>query len=186
MPGPSLDSLHTEEARAFLLEQFKDKVSIRALLDSFTAQIQLVENALWQLVVDRTIDTAVGTQLDRIGEILNRERGSDTDSDYRDRLKIQILINLASGTVEDIVEVFDRVVSPAEIQLRDGTDADFTIEVNDPITHAKGVRLAAYLDELRAAAVGALVYWHESAIPFGFLGDPDALGFGAGEFGTAG
>ncbi len=185
MAGPVLDLDHAGEALDLLLEQFKDKSKIEELLNSFSAQIQLVENAYWQLLTERTLANATGTTLDHIGEILNRQRGSETDSEYRARLQIQVLIYQSSGTAEDILAVFVMVAGAVSIQITEGTEADFYIEINDPVTEIIGARAAAYLKELKAAGVGGLTYWHSSATPFGFDGDPDALGFGDGEFANA-
>jgi hypothetical protein len=95
----------TAEAVANLIEQFRDKQNLGAFLSAFTDQIQDAENAAFELIDERTLDAAVGVQLDGLGEIIGLERGGLDDDDYRARLKAQIKINSSSGTINEILEI---------------------------------------------------------------------------------
>ena len=103
-----------------LLEQFKGKPNIEALANAIGAQLDEVHGFLEQLLTDRTIETAVGAQLDGIGdiEVLNRvEAGIMTgmedgmlpydvlsDDLYRQYLIWKIIKNTTRTTYPDIIK----------------------------------------------------------------------------------
>jgi len=109
---------HSEEAQGRLLEQFRESEKFKALVASYAAQVQELENVLFQLIDDRTIDTAVGVQLDGIGQIVGQAREGRTDDQYRLILKTRITINNSSGTVEDIIAVCDAVTGANTIEVQ--------------------------------------------------------------------
>lgn len=57
-----------------LLEQFKGKPNIEALCDVFDKQIKELTDAFDAIQYETSLDTAVGKQLDRIGDILGLTR----------------------------------------------------------------------------------------------------------------
>lgn len=96
---------HVEQGLSRLPEQFKDKPNIEGILTSWLTSVQVTEDRLFDLLNFRSIDTAIGVQLDYIGKIVGCERDGSSDSEYRDRIRLQILINTSEGTPNDILEI---------------------------------------------------------------------------------
>lgn len=101
----SYKSTHVTEALGNYIEKFKDKPRLLALTTAYIEQIQDLEDAFYQLITDRTIETAVGTQLDGIGSIVGEDREGRDDSDYRLAIRVRILLNLTDGTIEQVIEI---------------------------------------------------------------------------------
>ncbi len=84
--------------------------NIRKFLTALVGPVQSLEEALQQLLSERSIDTAIGEQLDQIGRIVNQERAGLDDETYRNYLRARISVNSSDGTVEDLIKVIDLVV----------------------------------------------------------------------------
>jgi len=154
---------HVAAATSRLCEQFKTKPNIKNLLATLVAPAQALENALWQLLTQRTIDQAIGVQLDALGTIVGRPRDGVTDDEiYRRYVRAQISVNKSHGSVEDILTIARLVVNDARAALivRNEGVAAFTLIV---VGVAMSDAVAAVLIKLtiRAAAAGVrpiLVY----------------------------
>ena len=83
---------HEDQAFNRLLEQFKDKPNIEALLKGWMKGVQTTEESLLDLLNNRSILTAFGVQLDYIGKIVGIKRGGRSDESYREAIQLQILI----------------------------------------------------------------------------------------------
>lgn len=102
---------HIESARNKLLYQFRDKPAITALLDSWTAKIQEVENVFWALKLLTGLYTSEGKQLEKIGQIVGEpDRNGQTDADYRLRILARITVNLSNGRREDLLLVLSMIL----------------------------------------------------------------------------
>ena len=96
---------HVTEALGNYIQRFKNKPRLMALTTAYLEQIQDLEDALFQLITDRTIETAVGPQLDGIGSIVGEDREGRDDDDYRLAIRVRILLNLTDGTIEQVIEI---------------------------------------------------------------------------------
>lgn len=93
-----LDAIdHTERAPGLLLWQYQDKPRMLAYLDILMGQVNSLEDLSQQLLVERSIDTAIGVQLDTIGKIVDLLRGTLTDSEYRLFLRGKVYCNVGDG-----------------------------------------------------------------------------------------
>lgn len=70
-----------------LVEQFRGKPRIEALLKAIAAQVQHLEDVATDLRENRWLDSAEGAQLDGLGRILGLPRGAWDDEQYRARLQ---------------------------------------------------------------------------------------------------
>lgn len=96
---------HVARALARMPEQFKNNVTQPGIVVAFASQVQEIEDAAFGLLAARSIDLAVGTQLDRIGKIIGAPRMGAVDADYRLVLKATILINRRSGEIETMLQI---------------------------------------------------------------------------------
>lgn len=102
-----------------LVEQFKGKANIEALAEVLGSELQEVFDFFEQLRTQRDLHSAVGRQLDGVGDItvLTRQeagklaayagRGNSTDDEtYRKYLVYKVLKNTCDCTYSDIIKAF--------------------------------------------------------------------------------
>lgn len=154
-----------------LVEQFRGKANIEALMEVIGAQLQQVYDFYDQLRQDRGVHTAVGKQLDGVGDIVVMTRmeagklAGDPipfevidDETYRRYLIYKILKNTCDCTYPDIIKAF-RVFwdwplyykeDPAEpaTMIFDTGEMDGTVDTTPlfttPLLRAAGVTLKLY------------------------------------------
>ena len=154
-----------------LVEQFRGKANIEALMEVIGAELQQVYDFYDQLQQDRGVHTAVGKQLDGVGDIVAMTRmeagklAGDPipfevigDETYRRYLIYKILKNTCDCTYPDIIKAFrmfwDRPLyykeDPAEpaTMIFDTGEMDGTVDTTPlfttPLLRAAGVTLKLY------------------------------------------
>ena len=154
-----------------LVEQFRGKANIEALMEVIGAQLQQVYDFYDQLRQDRGVHTAVGKQLDGVGDIVVMTRmeagklAGDPipfevidDETYRRYLIYKILKNTCDCTYPDIIKAFrmfwDRPLYYTEdpaypaTMIFDTGEMDGTVNTtplfNTPLLRAAGVTLKLY------------------------------------------
>jgi hypothetical protein len=164
------------DAQGNLIGQFRNHANIDAIVKAFAQQSQDLESAAFEVLLDTLIASAVGQQLDNVGDVVGVERGGRTDDDYRVRIGAQILLNNSSGTVEELIglAVALGVVSFILIELPPATIESYSIT---PITN--GAEIGAVLCGAKAAGVRISFTWFETSSPFTF--DNASLGFDQGD-----
>lgn len=145
---------HEGKGVARFLDIFKDKVKFAALLKTYLRQIQDLEDATHEVILERFLDNAVGVQLDIIGKLVGRPRGSQVaDTDYKQALAVQIRINRSSGTPEDVLDVLRLSVPAGDvITLRELFPARLLLEDETTITFDPNL----VLESLRSAKSGGV------------------------------
>jgi hypothetical protein len=156
------ETAHVDKALSRLLVQFKDKPRIRDLITAFVDQIQDIEDAFWDLLVDRTIDNAVGAMLDILGRIVGaRNRSGDGDDQYRLIVKVQIAVNRSNGSPEALLNISRLLWGTGNFRLLETFPAAIVLTVLVPFLTDPFV-LAPLLKDAVSAGVG-----------FSFVTSPD-------------
>lgn len=151
---------HAEQARARLLNQFKGKPKFEALINLMAHQFQQLEDAFWQLLTERQITTAVGAQLDIIGEIIGLKREVDEtttltdDEDYRAMMFIKILANVSEGTLDELIVLVTELLGHEDVVVTEYYPASGEVEVLQEITEFE-----ALLHRLFGQAIPVATYW---------------------------
>lgn len=154
-----------------LVEQFRGKTNIEALMEVIGIQLQEVFDFYEQLRTERSVEKAVGKQLDGVGDIAvmtRKEAGQLAgnpipfevidDDTYRQYLIYKILKNTCNCTYPDIIKAFrmfwDRPLyytedpeQPATMIFDTGElpgDVDTTPLFRTPLIRAAGVTLKLY------------------------------------------
>lgn len=173
---------HIQDAKNRLLQQFKGKEGFEKILDAIVGQLQTLEDVFFDLLENRFLDTASGQQLDGIGEIvlLDRPEGL-TDTVYRTRLKVQILVLISNGEPETLIQIFKLLLGASSVHLTEISLAALQLlsDVDIPVSDE-----ALIFSILESAAVGGVrINQIGSFDPVGpFVTDGNSL-FGKG-FGT--
>lgn len=154
-----------------LVEQFRGKPNIEALVEVIGIELQQVADFYEQLRTERDLDHAVGKQLDGVGDIVvmtRKEAGELAgdpipfdvidDDTYRQYLIYKILKNTCDCTYPDIIKAFrmfwDRPLYYTEDPEQPATmifdteelpgDVDTTPLFKTPLIRAAGVTLKLY------------------------------------------
>lgn len=96
----------------------RDKDDLQAVAAAWAAQLQALEDALWQMFTETDLDAAIGAQLDQLGELLVLPRGTLDDDEYRAVLRAIVRARFGSGTGDDLLAV---------VRLALGESATFTM-----------------------------------------------------------
>lgn len=91
---------HVARGLALLPAQFQT-TKTRALLTSWLAEFQEVEDALWDLA-EATLDTATGARLDQFAALLSEPRQGLTNDLLRKVLRARIVANRSQGRDADL------------------------------------------------------------------------------------
>lgn len=146
-------TVHRNLARSRLIEQWKNKPAFLAILDGIMNEIQLAENACFEVIASRAIDYAEGVNLDTIGDIVGQLREGRTDSVYRLWLKARIRANRSFGEATDLIEVLQLLAAPA-FTLQEVYPAGFYIEFGLPPADLDvATQWSAILNETRGAGI---------------------------------
>ncbi len=86
-----------------LIQYFQEFDEFTGMLDVLNTQFEDLEAALFQLIEDLWLTTAVGVQLDILGEHLNLPREGRDDETYRSLLQLKAKVNAGAGTPEDLI-----------------------------------------------------------------------------------
>ncbi len=105
---------HIAEGLDRLIEQYKKKPRIQDFLTAVLAQVQEIEDMLWDVLVKRFIDNAVDEQLLMIGRIVGQPNpgydlsdhspGGGSDK-YRTLIMVKIKVNRSSGRAPQLIEI---------------------------------------------------------------------------------
>jgi len=94
------------------LSQFDNSQALRELLEVKLAQVQLLENVIWDVLQGRDFEDAVGEALSRAGRIVGWPRHGVTDDDeYRRLVRVGAQINRAQGTAPEIILIVSQLLS---------------------------------------------------------------------------
>lgn len=170
---------HVAASLARIIEQFKTKTTLTDMLVLVSERWVTVEQALDDLINERSLDTANGTQLDVIGSIVNHLRQGSTDAVYRARLRTWIAnVMMGSGTIPNILGlVSDLLADAREITYLEFYPAGFIVWAEDVLPDELAI-WASMLAMTHPAGVEANFVTYASTGAFGFE-DSDAahLGF---------
>ena len=121
---------HIERLKALLVQQFKGKTNIEKLLELFGTKVQELEDVGFELINERALAAAIGTQLDNLGEIVGEERQGRSDDEYRKAISVKILINTSSGTPEQVIDIVLGITGGTVVKLTEIYPASLQIESN--------------------------------------------------------
>lgn len=131
---------HAQRMAGLLLFQFRgdgeNDTRLQMLVKSMGAGVQTLEDETYAVATERWIDTAVGQQLDGLGEILGEPRFGRGDETYRLWLRFRIFINSAKATPENIIEATRFVSNEGEpggrVQYWENYPASFELFTDGP------------------------------------------------------
>ncbi len=171
-------------ARSLLPAQYRNKTDWEKLLRCFAKPFQDLENAFWQLLVERYVSVAVGKVLDQLGEIVGEPRNGRSDVAYRVRVKARIQLILSSGTVPQILALLQAIKPDGVKRYTPYFPAGFVVTVAGVTTGDESVEVGAMVAAAKSAGVRANVTYSPAAESATFTWNGTiAQGWNAGEWG---
>jgi len=179
MADLSKKTSHVIEGLDTLIQIYKTKPKLLAWLTAFLEQIQDLENAYFELITERTIDAAVGVQLDGLGKIVGQAREGRNDDNFRLWIKAKIRATRSSGYVNDLIAIALLVTTDNAIWIQQYYPAGIHIVIQE-ILDEDIDQICLLLESAIAAGVGGLIVYQGNNNPFKF--DTPGQGFDSGQF----
>jgi hypothetical protein len=110
---------YSSVARVRLAGRINQKPLVEAVATSLPKQLTIVEATLDQLKNERSIDTAIGVQLDRVGEIVGEPRNGRDDETYRQYIKFRVFVNVSKGRPHDVSYATRFITQGDDIQYQE-------------------------------------------------------------------
>lgn len=165
---------HAARAKARLLAQYRDKPKLAGVLGALVNSVQEIEVALFDVLEQTAVATAVGVWLDRLGAIVGEPRDGASDADFRKYISARIRANRSHGTFEDVIEVIEAwgnaTFFTGDVTLTELGRASFHLDISGDIIPFSTIadaahlaRLARLLPKTRAGGVGAQLLWSPDA-----------------------
>lgn len=117
-----------EEGLSLLLPKFKNSQNIRATLKGPLAYLNSEASTIKSIKEGLVFEDLTGDLLNKVGKLLNVQRGGLTEQQYKDAITSKIYINASDGTVKSLTKTLDELVGegkytflesfPAEVQVR--------------------------------------------------------------------
>jgi hypothetical protein len=147
-----LNEQHVAEAIDHLIELFKYGPRNQAIVAALVGQFQELENAAYQLKQAFDLDTAIGLQLDILGEVLGEDRKGRDDDDYRAALRVVILVSKSHGTIPQLLSIAQGMSPSASVNITEpGT---MTLQIN--LSTLGSATLRTVFDMLKRAKAGGV------------------------------
>lgn len=162
---------HEAQALARVIDQFSEATRFKNLIGAIVEPVQEIEDALHQLLIARSVTTAIGAQLDILGEIVGQAREGRTDDDYRIWINARILVNRSTGTPNDSLEIMQLVEPLAVTSITDYYPASYEVE-SIGIQNTPAV-LAEIMRAVKPAGVGFGFVYSDVVPEFVFTLDDD-------------
>lgn len=163
---------HVAQALALRLRQDKkDKPLDAAWLSIDIDRLQRIEDVLLAIYAAFDVDTAVGDQLEALGEIVGEKRKGRADELYRLWVKARIVINRSNGKVHDLLKI-TRIVLGSDPLVTYTPDYPMAFRIDIVGSTPNVPTLVAILEEARAGGVKMHVtYTDDPLFSFTFADD---------------
>ena len=99
------------------------KEDFEKILRVLLKQVQDIEDTNFQILDERAVYSAIGSQLDVIGTLLLVPREGLEDEPYRKKLLLKISTNSASGTPNSMINIIKAYTESVSVEIREGAIA---------------------------------------------------------------
>lgn len=168
---------HEDRVSRFI-DKWRNKPDLIKLAKIYLRQLQDIEDAAFEVLLERDLDNAEEVQLETIGKLVGQPRTTSDDERYRTAIRARIAINLSDSTGEDVIRVANLLLVDEEaFELRDEPPAQLRVTITDPLTSADSDLVHSLLDEADAAGVRLLLQWEALPTSFAFaVSSPESDG----------
>jgi len=182
-PPPGIKKIEDYDYNlSLLIQQYKDKPKFKQILQAMNKQAEDLENAIFEIRDDYWLSTAEGEQLDVIGKIVGIDRAGKDDINYREAIRVKIIINNGSGESSTIILFFKDLYGASSVYVLNLGYGIVQVMVDITITQD----ILNKFIKILAAGVGVIVTFGDDH-PFGFTkvgGGTETTIFGFGKDGA--
>ncbi len=114
---------YAEIAKSRLTNVFQNKLAIEAVVCALPKQLTLLEIVADQVRDGRSVDTAIGIQLDKIGVAVGEQRLGRSDDIYRIAIKFRVFVNVSKGRPSDLIYVTRGITEADNVQYMESFPA---------------------------------------------------------------
>jgi len=148
---------YAPRARALIVEQFEDSENFLAMIDSFSNQVQEIEDVFFDLKIKRYLSIAEGAQLDGIGDIVGERRKGKNDSDYKQALNFRIFVNSSYGQMNTLTTFLSQSLSSGEtFEAKENFPASVSVVIKSENPSFLNNNIFKSLDGLAAGGVAVI------------------------------
>ena len=176
---------HEKESQRQLLSQYftRDTPKLRAVLKSFTDEIQAIHEDIIYLERMLFLDEAEGVFLDIAGELVVEPRNGRSDDVYREAIRVKAAVNRFSGTVDDLLTLIRLSYdgpSGARYTHPGGPTADIVVEAPLANLRPSLERFQQNLNRAKPAGREVFVHFNAGLAGSGFRFDTEGQGLDDG------
>jgi len=157
--GLALFDAHPSRGVSRLLEQFKGKPRIESFTLALMKQAQALEYASWQLLSERSIESAAGVWLDALADVLGIARDGSTDEELRGRVLVEIAVLGSSCTGPELAAIATAFASGVPARVETWRPCEAAVVLDGPVTYTLAFALSKTLRRASAAASRVLLEW---------------------------
>lgn len=178
---------HVAKAQSRLIEVLKSKPNVKALVEVLVAPLQELEGVFWDVLDLTDLEDATGEQMDVLGRVINQERAGLDDDTYRLWLRARVKLNRSSGTVPEIIEIFQLILPPgADVALLQEFPKAVALAASGvPLTADQAALYLLFLGAAVDAGVRYTFQWNDAVDAETFAFDGGNAGDGFGDTGDA-
>jgi hypothetical protein len=156
---------HFEQSLVKFVAPFWGKPRMAALLQSFVARVQELEDATFEVLAAFNIDTADAARLAVLGRIAGQTNYGWSTETYRSVIRAKIRANRSRSTEDDIVDVIRLAMgSEGRIFLQHMVPATCWVWLTDGVDDDHLEALQFLLPKTRAAGVQLQLFWTEDGL----------------------
>jgi hypothetical protein len=179
---------HVTRGLSRLPEQFKRSPKFKRFLEICLEELQEIEEVIYKINQQKSLEFAVGVQLDGIGDDVGISRNGILNDDvYRNRIAAKILINSSEGTSKNVLDTWATLLKNNNVELKEEFPAGIVLfspkAIDDPSILelvSQAVPITVKVAVLAIKNEGELAFCFEGGVGAGF-GDEDDPSIG-GEF----
>jgi len=109
---------------------FEGKPRVREVVGSLPVQLTILESVADQVKNERSIDTAIGIQLDKVGAIVGERRLGRLDEEYRRAIRLRTFINTSKGRPSDLIFAVKESTQASNVQYFESYPATVLLHTN--------------------------------------------------------
>jgi hypothetical protein len=180
---------HRAAAVKRLPKQWRDSPVINSLLEILVAPAQDLEDTLWTLAYERTLEKAVELALDDvidlIGKLVGEPRDGKTNADYARFINARIAARRSHGLIKDVIKVARLVLDDAGayVQIANAPPACVVVRILETSTTDEvAAILIEFLKVTVSAGVRVFLEWSEEPTEDWFTWDTEGMGFDDASF----
>lgn len=158
-------------ALRFSLSEFDSLNNVGRLVASLCGPVQDLWDTMMQVLLQRSLDNAVGAQLDVIGKLVKRARGGLDDETYRRYCRATIAAHRSRGTVDELVNIAELVVFDSSLLVDVDPERFGTVRVqllDIPVTDQLADVVFLFLRQAASAGVRVILQYGNTIPVFRF------------------